>query len=100
MQTLEAQTENLKECANLVEPETCCIVRINTYYLPGKFGFDTAENEPRQVCYMIRAREPRFQIASVPHGAPLFRRWRVLGAGAAEKGAPLVGKITSLTRRT
>ena len=29
-------------------------------------GFDTAENEPRQVCWLTRAREPGFGIVSVP----------------------------------
>ena len=30
--------------------------------------FDKAENEPRQVCCMTRAREPSFVIVSVPRG--------------------------------
>ena len=29
-------------------------------------GFDAVENEPRQVCCMIRAREPWFGFLSVP----------------------------------
>ena len=32
-------------------------------------GFDKAKNEPRQVCCLIRAREPQFQIVSVAQPA-------------------------------
>ena len=34
-------------------------------YVLAKIGFDTAENGPRHVGFMIRAREPRFGIVSV-----------------------------------
>ena len=39
---------------DLVEIERCC-KKIHIWL---QFGFDTAENEPQQICYMIWARDP------------------------------------------
>ena len=43
----------LQKSANLVDLEKL----LQNEYLTAKFGFDTAENEPRQVCGTSRARE-------------------------------------------
>ena len=52
----------VQKCTTLLNLERM----LQNVCLPAEIGLDTAANEPRQACCMIRAREPCVGIVSVP----------------------------------
>ena len=74
---------------------------LNKDYVLAKLGFDTAKNDPRQVCCVLRARGPSFGIVS---GLGLRRIWRGSNALSAaqlrnDKGSADVTKSSKQIRR-